>query len=352
MTQVRCTERKPEDNDYDTILIVSFGGPEGPDEVMPFLANVTAGRNVPSERLTEVAEHYYHFNNGVSPINQQCQRLKAELSRHLTAAGYNLPVYWGNRNWHPLLKDTLAEIAAEGHESVLAIVTSAYSSYSSCRQYLEDIRAAQIEVGPNAPRVDKIRPYYDHPGFVMPFVEATVRARDQLPASLRDQAVLLATAHSIPMTMAKACDYELQLRETARLVATGAGFNSWELAWQSRSGPPEVPWLEPDVNACLASLAKRTQAVVLAPIGFVSDHMEVIWDLDVEAVNTAEDLGISLSRAITPGTVPDKKFVSMWLELIEERIDPDTTYRAMGKLGTLPHKCPPDCCPRQSPARK
>lgn len=338
----------PANTAYDAVLIVSFGGPEGSDDVMPFLANITSGRKIPASRLETVAEQYYHVG-GVSPHNKYCRKLQATLAEQLTNAGHNLPVYWGNRNWHPLLESTLTDMAAQGHKRVLAIVTSAYSSYSGCRQYLEDIAAAQFAVGPNAPVVHKVRAFYDHPGFVMPFIDAIVEARSRLPLSLRTEAALLATAHSIPQAMAQACDYEQQLRETARLVAAGAGFESWELVWQSRSGPPEIPWLEPDINDRLTSLAatNKTRSVVVAPIGFVSDHMEVIWDLDVIAAKTAERLNISFSRAITPGTEPDERFVAMCLELIEERIEPGATCRSMGDLETRPHVCPPDCCPKR-----
>ena len=288
---------------YDSVLIVSFGGPEGPDEVEPFLANVTAGRGVPAERLAAVARQYQHFG-GVSPINAQCRRLRAALAERLAAAdGLDLPVYWGNRNWHPYLADTVAEMAAAGHRRALAVVTSAYSSYSGCRQYLEDIAAARATVGAAAPVIDKVRAYYDHPGFVAPFVDAVSAARRSLPDGLRAEARLVFTAHSIPATMAAGCAYEQQLGETARLVAEGAGFDGWTMAWQSRSGPPSVPWLAPDINDCLSELAgDGAEAVVLAPIGFVTDHMEVMWDLDVEAAGTAEALGLQLARAVTPGT--------------------------------------------------
>ena len=310
---------------------------------MPFLENVTAGRGVPFERLAAVAEQYRHFN-GVSPINEQCRRLRAALEARIDSAGYDLPVYWGNRNWKPLLRDVVAEIAADGHRRVLAVTTSPYSSYSSCRQYLEDIADARASAGPDAPTVDKVRAYYDHPGFVEPFVESVLEARSRLPTPEQSDAVLLATAHSIPEVMAQACDYERQMREAARLVAAGAGFTDWELVWQSRSGSPETSWLEPDVNERLRSLAGRTKAVVLAPVGFVTDHMEVMWDLDVVAASTAEQFGMSLTRAVTPGTEPDDRFVAMCVELLRERIEPGTSRRSMGDLGVRPDVCPADCC--------
>ena len=339
---------------YDAVVILSFGGPEGPDDVEPFLANVTVGRDVPPERLAEVANQYQQVG-GSSPINDQCRRLQAALAERLAAAGHNLPVYWGNRNWAPYVADTVAEMAAAGHGRVLAVAMSAYSSYSGCRQYLEDIAAARAAVGSAAPVIDKVRAYYDHPGFVEPFADSVIEARRSLPTKLQPEASLVFTAHSIPRSMAAACAYVQQLEQTASLVAARAGFNSWTIAWQSRSGPPSVPWLEPDINDHLNQLASGrsggTRAVVLAPIGFVTDHMEIVWDLDVTASATAADLGISLVRATTPGTGPDPRFVAMWQELIEERLDPARPRRALGRLGTRADRCPADCCPSGRPAR-
>ena len=334
---------------YDVVVIVSFGGPEGPSEVEPFLANVAAGREIPAERLAAVARQYQHFG-GVSPLNAQCRRLRTALAGRLAAAGHDLPVYWGNRNWVPYLADTVAEMAAAGHRRALAVVTSAYSSYSGCRQYVDDIEAARAAVGAGAPAIDKVRAYYDHPGFVSPFIDAVVAARGSLPEVLRPDARLVFTAHSIPEAMAAGCDYERQLDETARLVAAGAGFDAWTMAWQSRSGPASVPWLEPDVNGCLEQLSRDhgVEAVVLAPIGFVTDHMEVMWDLDVVAASTAEALGVRLARAVTPGTGPDDRFVAMWQELIAERLEPGSARRALGRLGVGPDACPAECCPQRS----
>ncbi len=333
---------------YDSVLLVSFGGPEGPDDVEPFLANVTSGREIPPDRLAAVARQYHHFG-GVSPLNEQCRRLRDALAGRLATAGLDLPVYWGNRNWDPYLTGAVAEMAAAGHRRALAVVTSAYSSYSGCRQYLDDIAAARASVGDTAPDIDKVRAYYDHPGFIGPFVDAVAEACMSLPAQLRSQARLVFTAHSIPESMAAGCDYERQLGETARLVATGAGFDAWTLAWQSRSGPPSVRWLEPDVNDCLQELSRRgATAVVLAPIGFTTDHMEVMWDLDVVAAGTAADLGLALARAAAPGTGPDDRFVAMLQELIEERLDPSRVPRALGRLGAGPDLCPAGCCPLRS----
>ncbi len=346
---------------YDAVMVLSFGGPEGPDDVEPFLANVTAGRGVPPVRLAAVAEQYQRFG-GVSPINDQCRRLSAALAERLAAAGHALPVYWSNRNWIPYAADTVAEMAAAGHRRVLAVTTSAYSSYSGCRQYLEDITAARRAVGDTAPVIEKVRAYFDHPGFVEPFADSVAEARRRLPCEHRDGARLVFTAHSIPLSMARGCDYERQLNETARLVAARAGFDTWTMAWQSRSGPASIPWLEPDVNDHLRELAAKSgeqvpargrgggSAVVLAPIGFVSDHMEVMWDLDVVAAATAAELGISLARAVTPGTVPDERFVAMWQELVEERLADGVPRRALGRLGVRPDLCPARCCPRSVPA--
>lgn len=333
---------------YDSVLLVSFGGPEDRSDVAPFLANVTAGRGIGAERLEAVARQYHHFG-GVSPLNEQCRRLRDALAARLAASGSGLPVYWGNRNWTPFLADAVAEMAAAGHRRALAVVTSAYSSYSGCRQYLDDIEAARTSVGETAPAIDKVRAYYDHPGFIAPFVDAVADATMNLPAEVRSGARLVFTAHSIPESMAAGCDYERQLGETARLVAAGAGFDGWTMAWQSRSGPGSVPWLEPDVNDCLRELSSRgAAAVVVAPIGFVTDHMEVMWDLDVAAAATAADLRLRLVRATTPGTGPDSRFVAMWHELIDERLDPAKARRSLGRLGVGPDACPAGCCPSRS----
>ena len=302
-------------------LLVSFGGPEGPDDVMPFLRNVTAGRNVPDERLAAVAEHYYLFG-GVSPINAQCRELAGAIERDFTARGIDLPVYWGNRNWRPFLTDTMRAMAGDGVGTVIAFATAAYSSYSSCRQYLEDIDRARSAVGANAPAVIKIPPYYAHPGFAAAFTDATSRALASLPAHTRDKAELVFTAHAIPESMAAASGpvggaYEAQLAEVAGQVAAGVRRTNWQLAYQSRSGPPSVPWLGPDINDCLTSLAKAgAPAVVVVPIGFVSDHMEVIFDLDVEAARTARDLGLPMARAGTPGA--DPRFVGLISSLVTD----------------------------------
>jgi ferrochelatase len=332
---------------YDAFLLVSFGGPERPDDVIPFLQNVTAGRNIPAERLEYVAEHYYRFG-GVSPINQQCRDLTAAVAKDFAARGVHLPVYWGNRNWDPYLTDTLGTMAADGVTRALAFVTSAYSSFSSCRQYRDDIEAAQGQVGDGAPEVDKIRQYFNHPGYIASFAAAGREAIRSLPDGTGDGFDLIFTAHSVPLTMAESSGpaggaYQAQLAEAARLVAAEIGYQRpWSLAYSSRSGPPSQPWLEPDINDLLtARAATGTKAVVVVPIGFVSDHMEVKFDLDVEAARTAEELGLAFARAATPGT--DPRFVSMITDLVCERLD-GTAPLALGALGAGPDSCPAGCC--------
>lgn len=330
---------------YDAVLLLSFGGPEGPDEVMPFLRNVVRGRGIPDERLAAVAEHYQHFG-GVSPINEQCRRLRAALRTELDAAGVALPIYWGNRNWHPLLADELARMRDDGVRSAIAFVTSAFGSYSSCRQYLDDISAARTTVGPDAPVIDKIRHYHDHPGYVHPLADGVRRGFREL--SDVERVRLVFTAHSIPIAMLEQSGpqggrYAAQLRETAALVAAAAGRpDGWDLVWQSRSGPPRVPWLEPDINDHLERLAgDGVEAVVVSPIGFASDHIEVVWDLDTEAAATAGRLGLRYHRAATPWT--DPRFVTMVRDLILERLDP---ARPRARLGSVPvwDACPEGCC--------
>jgi protoporphyrin/coproporphyrin ferrochelatase len=340
---------------YDAFLLVSFGGPEGPDDVMPFLENVTRGRGVPPERLAGVAEHYHAFG-GVSPINQQCRDLLAAVRADLAAGGLSLPVYWGNRNWTPYLADTVRVMAADGVRRAVAFVTSAYSSYSGCRQYLDDIERARAAVGPGAPGIDKIRRYFNHPGFIEPFVGSAADALATLPADLRDDAHLVFTAHSVPVAMAEASGpgggwrYVAELTEAARLIAerTCGGRHPWTLAYQSRSGPPSQAWLEPDVRDHIGELAKSgVRAVVVIPVGFVSDHMEVRHDLDIEAAQTAESLGLAFARAATPGAHP--RFASMITELVRERLT-GVPGAALGRLGMPDQDCPADCCRYARPA--
>lgn len=327
---------------YDAILVVSFGGPEGPDDVMPFLENVLRGRNVPRERLLGVAKHYELFG-GVSPINAQNRNLIAALAEELDTKGPRLPIYFGNRNWHPLLADTLRQMGDDGIKNALAFVTSAYSSYSSCRQYLEDIGRARESVGPDAPRIEKLRAFYNHPGFIEANVANVRAALEQIPEARRSQTQIVFTAHSIPESMAQNCDYEAQLRETSRLVSEGLGGRDWRLVFQSRSGPPAQPWLGPDVSDHLRELhAAGLRDVVASPIGFVSDHLEVIYDLDTEALALCRELGLNMVRAATAGTHP--AFIKMIRELIVERLDPEMPRRSLGGDGPRSEICRPGCC--------
>ncbi len=335
---------------FDALLLLSFGGPEGPDDVMPFLRNVTRGRGIPDERLAEVAEHYQHFH-GVSPINEQNRNLIEALRPELDAHGIDLPIYWGNRNWKPYVADAVREMRDDQVRRALVFTTSATTSYSGCRQYREDLAQARMVSGDGAPELVKLRHYFDHPGFVQANADALREALDGLPAQHRDTARLVFTAHSIPTSMNDVSGpernglYAAQQRETARLVAEsvrgeGAEF---DLVWQSRSGPPQVPWLEPDINDHLRALAGRgVQAVVVSPTGFVSDHIEVRWDLDTEAKETADELGLVYTRSRTSGTHP--AFVSAIRELIQERLD-GAEPRSLGTLGLCGIDCPEGCCP-------
>jgi ferrochelatase len=343
MSDTLASSPQPPVLTYDALLIVSFGGPDGPDDVLPFLDNILRGRNVPRERMLEVADHYYHFG-GKSPINEQNRQLIATLREEFQSYGPNLPIYWGNRNWHPLLADTLRQMAADGIRRALAFVTSAYSTYSGCRQYREDIARAQQEVGRSAPAVDKLRVFFNHPGFIEPMVERGQAALAQIPAERRSGASLVFTAHSIPRAMAEGCRYEVQLREACRLVAEGVGRADWHLVYQSRSGPPQQPWLEPDVGEFLRELhaAGTLSDVVIVPIGFISDHLEVIYDLDTEARQLCDDLCINMVRAATVGTHP--RFVRMIRELIVERMTCSADRPALGSLGPNHDVCPDDCC--------
>jgi ferrochelatase len=334
---------------YDAILVVSFGGPEGPEDVVPFLQNVLRGRDIPTARFNEVAQHYLRFG-GVSPLNAQNRALIAALSAELQRHGPSLPVYWGNRNWHPLLPDTVRQMARDGIRSALAFCTSAFSSYSGCRQYLENIADACRQVGATAPRIDKLRCFYNHPGFIEPWVDRLRTAVGKIPADRRQGVQCIFTAHSLPLVMAQGCDYERQLREACALVAGGAELTAWRLAYQSRSGPPSQPWLEPEVGDALRELAAGgARDVILAPLGFLSDHMEIVYDLDVEACELANELGINLVRAETVGAHP--RFIQMIRELILERLDPSAPRRVVGPSPCCPDECPVDCCPAGRSAR-
>jgi protoporphyrin/coproporphyrin ferrochelatase len=329
---------------YDAILVVSFGGPESKEEVMPFLENVLRGRNIPRERMLTVAEHYYHFE-GKSPINQQTRELIAALTAELERNGLKLPIYWGNRNWHPLLPDALRKMKEDGMRRVVGFVTSAYSSYSGCRQYREDIAKAQSEVGPGAPEVDKLRAFFNHPLFVEATVERVQEALQRIHASAREDVQIVYLAHSIPVSMANTSDYVKQLEEVRRLVSQALGHKNDVLVYQSRSGAPGQPWLEPDILDYLRQVKARNlaSAVVLAPISFISDHMEVLYDLDVEARQLCDALSLPMTRAKTVGVHP--KFISMVRELIQERMNPASERRAVGSLGPRTDICAEDCCP-------
>ena len=327
---------------YDALLVLSFGGPEGMDDVLPFLENVTRGRNIPRQRLEEVAEHYYHFG-GTSPINAQNRALIAALERELSDHGIALPVYFGNRNWHPLLRDAISAMRTDGVKNVLVFVTSAYSSYSGCRQYREDVTTALDALGDHGMRFDKIRVFYNHPGFIEPMAQRLRDALNSLPEDRRKAAEVVFTAHSIPVSMAKGSAYERQLREASRLVADMAGATRHRLAWQSRSGPPHIPWLEPDILNELDRLRESgVRDVVVVPIGFISDHLEVLFDLDVEAHERANELGMTMVRVPAVGT--DPAFVAMIRELIEERLQENPVRKSVGALGPSHDVCPVNCC--------
>ena len=331
---------------YDSILLLSFGGPESEHDVIPFLENVLRGRNVPEERMREVAEHYYHFG-GKSPINDQNRELLRALREALDGQGLEFPLYWGNRNWHPFLADTLRQMRDDGRKRALAFATSAFSSYSGCRQYREDIASARARVE-NAPEVDKLRIFYNHPLFIEAMADRVRDALAQLPNGARDRARLIYTAHSVPVAMARSSSYVQQLTEACRLVSDLLGRPDWKLAYQSRSGPPQQPWLEPDIADALRAAAAdaSSREIVIAPIGFLSDHMEVLYDLDTEARELCHRLGLNMVRAGTVGVHP--KLVAMIVELIQERLGV-AERRAIGRYGPEPDECAIDCC--QPPSR-
>ncbi|MFD1658666.1 ferrochelatase [Streptomyces caeni] len=353
---------------YDALLLLSFGGPEGPDDVVPFLENVTRGRGIPKERLKEVGRHYFLFG-GVSPINGLNRALLDALRKDFADHGLDLPVYWGNRNWAPYVTDTLREIVADGHRRVLVLATSAYASYSGCRQYREDLAAALAALadeGRPLPRIDKLRHYFNHPGFVEPMIEGVLNSLADLPEDVRAGAHIAFTTHSIPHSAADTSGpaeghggggaYLRQHLDVARLIAdavrerTGAD-HPWRLVYQSRSGAPHIPWLEPDICDHLEELhAAGVPAVVMAPIGFVSDHMEVLYDLDTEATAKAEELGLPVRRSATVGA--DPRFAAAIRDLIVERAAIERGQRvtpcALGALGPSHHVCPVGCCPARA----
>ena len=340
---------------YDAILLASFGGPEGQDDVIPFLRNVTRGRGIPEERLEEVAHHYRAFG-GVSPINDQNRALKAALEAELLRRGFDLPVLWGNRNWEPYLRDAITEANDRGFTKLIAIGTSAYSSYSSCRQYREDYAIALDETGlGDTIQIDKVRQFFDHPGFVTPFIEGVRQGLKDAAAqgiAPEDTHVLFST-HSIPSTDAAMSGpegnaYQAQHMAVAEVIMTAQGSTDadspveWSLVYQSRSGPPTMPWLEPDISDAMRTLNKK--AYVIVPLGFVSDHMEVKWDLDTEAMETAKELGAFAVRVPTPGIHP--AYVAGLVDLVLERVNgtPVADRPAMTELGPWYDVCRPGCC--------
>ena len=348
---------------YDALLLLSFGGPEKAEDVVPFLENVTRGRGIPRERLEEVGEHYFQLG-GRSPINDQNRALLAALREDLAGAGIDIPVYWGNRNWDPYLADALRQMATDGVRRAAVFTTSAYSSYSSCRQYRENLADAVAEVE-GAPQLDRLRQYFNHPGFIEPVVDATLAALAELPDGTREGARLVFVTHSVPEQMAETSGppdssgphrrraYVTQHRsaadEVAARVRQGTGrAHRHDLVYCSRSGDPRTPWLEPDVNDHLEQLARDgVAAVVLVPIGFVSDHMEVIYDLDTEALETARRLGLPAARAATPGV--DPRFVAMVRDLLLERAasarGEEPVRRSVGDMPPWREVCAAGCCP-------
>jgi ferrochelatase len=336
---------------FDALLLLSFGGPEGPGEVRPFLENVTRGRNIPPERLDDVAEHYLHFG-GVSPINGINRALIEQIEAELAERGTGVPVYFGNRNWEPYVEDTVERMREDGIGRAAVFTTSAWGGYSGCTQYQEDIARARRVVGPGAPRLVKLRQYFDHPLLIEMFADAIADAAATLPGHLRDGARLIFTAHSIPLRAASRCGPELYARQvayTAALVAAAAGYADYDQVWQSRSGPPQVPWLEPDVSDHLATLAAQdTRAVIVCPIGFVADHIEVVWDLDNELKEQADAAGIAFARATTPNA--QRRFARLTVDLMEELREGRDPARILGPtpvpgygFSTDGSLCTPDC---------
>ena len=366
----------PAEPGYDAVLLAGFGGPEGPEDVMPFLRNVTRGRGIPDERLVQVS-HHYRALGGSSPINEQNRRLRAALEAELAVRGVTVPVLWGNRNWDPFLAEVITQAAADGRVRLLGLATSAYSSYSSCRQYREDFGLALAGTGlVGSVRIDKVRPYYDQAGFLEPFVDDTRAALAEAAAAGIGPGELevVFTTHSIPSTMAAAAGsatlgdhdadgaYVRQHLAVCRAVVGAVsssislpdnGSLSWQLAYQSRSGPPSMPWLEPDINDVIIDLAANgRRGVVVVPIGFVSDHVEVVWDLDNEALETAAEQGLWFRRVATPGT--DPRFVSALVDLLLERLEPETVATQASSPTGLPPRpnfCAVGCCTNQRGAK-
>ena len=326
---------------FDSLLLLSFGGPESSDDVMPFLRNVTAGRGVPDERLAVVAEQYELFG-GKSPINDLNQELLRALDEELGSRGHEIATFWGNRNWHPFVADTINNLKSLGHTSTVCLVTSAFSSYSGCRQYHEDLDRARSEV-PGAPTVERVRVYWDHPDFLGAAAELLAERRDA--AGLSSETPVLHSAHSLPLSMAANCDYQQQLNEAASIVNELAGMRGpCEVVFQSRSGPPSVPWLTPDIDQRIHELAEQgTDALLVHPLGFVADHMEVLFDLDTQSAAAAKEAGVKMVRTPTVGTHP--RFVSMLVDLVEEAAGLRADRPSLSKSGPRPDNCNSQCCP-------
>lgn len=334
----------------DSILLVSFGGPEGPEDVIPFLENVLRGKPVPRERMLEVAEHYFHFG-GISPINKQNRDIIDRLKQALDEAGLDLPIYWGNRNWKPYIVDALGQIRADGFSMPLPIFTNMFSCYSGCRQYRENLRDATEELADESLQLaPRLRFGFNHPRFIAGQVDLTNQALSEIKEADRKATKILFAAHSIPLTMSDNCNYVIQLTESARLIAEEMGWDSWEVVYQSRSGPPQQPWLEPDICDRIRQLAAEgLKAAVVVPLGFVSDHMEVMFDLDTEAKEVCEELGVTYSRA--PAVSVHPEFTAMLVDLIQERLTDNSDKQCVGRLPPLHDVCPVDCCLYPRPAR-
>jgi len=350
-------------NCYDALLVVSFGGPERPEDVQPFLENVTRGKNIPHERLLEVVKHYELFD-GRSPLNDQLRAMLTNLLAELNAHGPRMAVYWGNRFWHPFLTDAVAQMAGDGIRRALAFVTSAFGSYPGCRAYLEDIELARKNVGPSAPHIDKLRLYYNHPEFIEAWAERTLAALKELSPEEPQPARVVFTAHSLPISLARSAPFERQLLESCRLVwerikqptqtvnfpdvsasqdDVRAFVTGWDLAYQSRSGPQDQAWLEPDVAECLRRLhAEGVGNVVIVPIGFLGESMEIIYDLDIAIFRMCESMGLNMVRAATIGNHP--RLTKLIRSLVLERLDPTAERSALGQDGPWPDCCPAECC--------
>ncbi len=333
----------------DCILFISFGGPEGPDDVIPFLENVLRGKPVPRERLLQVAQHYMHFG-GKSPINEQNRDIIHRLDRGLKESGYQLPIYWGNRNWNPTIAEALQQIKQAGHKLALPVFTNMFSSYPGCRQYRENILSAQSELAEMSPVVaPRLRFGFNHPRFIAAHAELVARALDEVPEPRKRHTKVLFAAHSIPVAMAVCCDYQLQLNESARLIMEALSDQKaickleWELVYQSRSGPPSQAWLEPDICDRVSELAGDdwTDAVVV-PLGFVSEHLEVLYDLDIQTRQTCGQLGLGYHRSAAVGTHPE--FIAMLVDLIAERLNSGVSRQSLGDLPPLQDECSTSCC--------